>query len=63
MRDVIRAKLEQHPELGRRFVATRPRPIAHVTPGPESERFPGSAFCGILTELREEFAAASGKER
>ena len=54
IQDAIRAKLEQHPDLARRFVATRPRPIVHITPGQDSKRFPGEVFCRFLTELREE---------
>jgi len=53
--DVIRAKLEQNPELARCFAETRPRPIVHVTPGADSKRLPGEVFCRILTGLREEF--------
>jgi hypothetical protein len=56
IKDAIRAKLNQHPELARRFVDTHPRPIAHITPGAGSERFPSAVFCRILTELRDEFA-------
>ncbi|HLK65070.1 MAG TPA: NADAR family protein [Bryobacteraceae bacterium] len=59
IQDVIRAKLQQNPELARRFVETRPRPIVHVTPGGGSKRFPEEVFCRVLTELREEFAAKS----
>jgi hypothetical protein len=56
IKDAIRAKLDQHPDLARRFVETRPRPIFHVTPGGGSARLPAAVFCRILTELREEFA-------
>ncbi len=56
IKDAIRAKLDQHPELARRFVDTHPRLIVHVTPGADSERFPSAMFCRILTELRDEFA-------
>jgi len=54
----IRAKLEQHSEIAKLFVATRPRPIIHDTGHAEqtTTRFPGDVFCRILTELREEFA-------
>jgi hypothetical protein len=56
IKDAIRAKLSQHPDLARRFVDTHPRPIVHITPGAGSERFPAAVFCRILTELRDEFA-------
>lgn len=54
----IHAKLEQHPEIARLFVATRPRPIVHDTGHVEqpTTRFPASVFCRVLTELRDEFA-------
>jgi hypothetical protein len=37
------------------FVATLPRPIVHVLPGKEHD--PHEAFCTIMTEIRDEFAA------
>jgi len=54
----IRAKLEQHPDIAKLFVATRPRPIIHDTGHAEqpTTRFPADVFCRILTELREDFA-------
>jgi predicted NAD-dependent protein-ADP-ribosyltransferase YbiA (DUF1768 family) len=62
----IRAKLVQHPEIARAFVATAPRPIVHVTgrrarPG-RGSGFTDEMFCRILTELRDEFARALGGE-
>ena len=56
----IRAKLDAHPEIATAFVATRPRPILHETghPDPPGAEFPKEVLCRILTELREEFAAA-----
>lgn len=55
----IRAKLEQHPDIARAFVATRPRPIVHETgyPEPPGSKLPAQVFCSILTDLREELAA------
>src|SRR4029434_6960932 len=54
----IHAKLEQHPEIAKLFIATRPRPIVHDTGHAEqpTTRFPASVFCRILSELRDEFA-------
>jgi len=49
-----RAKLDAHPEIARRFVATLPRPIVHVLPGKEDE--PHEVFCTIVRELRDEYA-------
>jgi len=56
----IRAKLEAHPVIARAFVATAPRPIVHETghPDPAGADFPAPTFCRVLTELRDEFAAA-----
>ncbi|MBX9948720.1 MAG: hypothetical protein K2Y39_06145 [Candidatus Obscuribacterales bacterium] len=50
-----RAKLEAHPEIARAFVETLPRPIVHVLPGKEHD--PHDAFCKIMREIRDEFAA------
>lgn len=52
----IRAKLEQHPDLARRFAATHPRPIIHDLGYPEhpKTRLPAQDFARILTELRQE---------
>lgn len=59
IRRAIRAKLEQHPEIARAFIATRPRPIVHETgyPEPPGSKLPARIFCRILSELREELAA------
>lgn len=54
IKDAIRAKLEQNPELAARFAATAPRVIVHETVGDDSRRFPSAVFCRILTELRTE---------
>lgn len=61
----IRAKLEAHPDIARAFVATRPRPIVHETgyPDPPDAEFPKEVLCRILSELREEFAAATDTVR
>jgi predicted NAD-dependent protein-ADP-ribosyltransferase YbiA (DUF1768 family) len=50
-----RAKLETHPAIAHAFVATLPRPIVHILPGKEHD--PHEAFCAIMTEIRDEFAA------
>lgn len=50
-----RAKLEAHPEIARAFVATLPRPIVHELPGKEDDAH--EAFCSIMREIRDEFAA------
>lgn len=50
-----RAKLEAHPEIAREFVATLPREIVHVLPGKENDTH--DAFCNIMREIRDEFAA------
>ena len=56
IKEVIRTKLAQHPELAQDFADTHPRPIVHDTGRPEAANtaFPASAFTRILTELREE---------
>lgn len=61
VKEAIRAKLAAHPELARAFVATKPRPLVHETgyPDPPEAEFPHYVLCRILTELREEFSAAS----
>jgi predicted NAD-dependent protein-ADP-ribosyltransferase YbiA (DUF1768 family) len=57
MKEAIRAKMEQHPEIARAFVATRPRPIIHDTGRPaRKSAFPVEVFCRIVSEIREEFA-------
>lgn len=64
IKEAIRAKLTAHPPMCALFVATRPRPIIHDTGFPESRftQLPASAFCRILTELREElWLAREGK--
>jgi hypothetical protein len=55
----IRAKLDAHPEIAARFVATRPRPIVHDCGHPDRPGavFPAAVFVRILTELREELAS------
>lgn len=59
IKSAIRAKLLAHPEIARRFVETRPRPLVHETGHPDrpDAEFPKETFCRLLTELREEFAA------
>ena len=56
VRDAIREKLKQNPGLTTRFVATRPRPLVHITAGDDSKRLPAAVFCRMLMEIREEFA-------
>jgi hypothetical protein len=58
VKEVIRAKLVQNPEILRAFIATSPRPIIHDTGFPESRftKLPGEVFCRILRELRDELA-------
>lgn len=49
----IQAKLEQNPDLARRFMATHPRPIIHDLGYPETKtNLPSADFARILTELR-----------
>ena len=50
-----RAKLEAHPEIAREFVATLPRCIVHTLPDKEDDSH--DAFCNIMREIRDEFAA------
>jgi len=56
VQDAIREQLKQNPDLTARFVATRPRPLVHITAGDDSKRLPAAVFCRMLMELREEFA-------
>ena len=58
----LRAKLDAHPDIARRFVETRPRPLVHETGFPDKPdaEFPKETLCRLLTELREEFAARLG---
>lgn len=58
IRRAIRAKLHAHPELARRFVGTRPRPLIHETgyPDPPGAEFPKEVLCRVLTALRDELA-------
>ncbi|MDQ5934632.1 MAG: hypothetical protein QG574_1938 [Cyanobacteriota bacterium erpe_2018_sw_21hr_WHONDRS-SW48-000092_B_bin.40] len=57
MKEAIRCKMEQHPEITKAFVATRPRPIIHDTGRPaRKSAFPVEVFCQIIGEMREEFA-------
>jgi hypothetical protein len=50
----IQSKLEQHPDIARRFAETYPRPIIHDFGYPEGpSRLPAAAFSNILSELRE----------
>ena len=55
----LQAKLDAHPDIARRFVATRPRPLVHETGHPDKPgaEFPKETFCRLLSEVREEFAA------
>lgn len=60
VKDAIRAKLDQHPEIAKEFVATYPRPIVHDTgrkPNPKTN-LPDDVFTRILSELREELFKA-----
>lgn len=51
----IQAKLEQHPDLARRFAETHPREIIHDLGHPEgTTRLPARDFARILTELRQD---------
>jgi predicted NAD-dependent protein-ADP-ribosyltransferase YbiA (DUF1768 family) len=50
-----RAKLDAHPAIAHAFVATLPRPVVHILPGKEHD--PQEAFCTIMREIRDEFAA------
>ena len=61
VKQAIRAKLAAHPKIAEAFVATSPRPLVHETdyPDPPGAEFPHYVLCRILTELRDEFAAAS----
>ena len=54
VKEAIRAKLIQHPDIAQAFLATHPRPIVHDTgrPEPEKTAFPAAVFVRILTELR-----------
>jgi hypothetical protein len=55
IRRAIRAKLEQHPDIARRFAETHPRPIIHDLGGPEPpSRLPALDFARLLTELRQD---------
>lgn len=58
LKRAIQAKLEQHPDIARNFVATYPRPIIHDLgyPEPPTTRLPAKDFARILTELREGLA-------
>lgn len=63
MKEAIRAKMEQHPEITRAFVATNPRPVIHETGRPaRKSAFPVEVFCRIISELREEFAAKMAED-
>jgi predicted NAD-dependent protein-ADP-ribosyltransferase YbiA (DUF1768 family) len=51
----IQAKLEQHPDLARRFAETHPRKLLHDLGYPEPpSRLPAADFTRILTELRQD---------
>lgn len=52
----IKAKLEQHPAIAKRFADTYPREIIHDLGYPENPntKLPGKDFSRILTELRQE---------
>jgi hypothetical protein len=51
----IAAKLEQHPDIARRFAETYPRPIIHDFGYPEPpSRLPAKDFAKILTDLRQD---------
>jgi predicted NAD-dependent protein-ADP-ribosyltransferase YbiA (DUF1768 family) len=58
------AKLEAHLDIALRFVATRPRRLVHETGYPDKPgaEFPKEAFCRLLCELRDEFAARFASE-
>lgn len=62
IKEAIRAKLIQHPEIAQAFLATHPRPIVHDTgwPEPEKTAFPASAFVRILSELRDQLHSTGG---
>ncbi len=63
MKEAIRCKMEQHPEMTKAFVATRPRTVIHDTGRPaRKSSFPVEVFCRIITEMREEFAAKMTEE-
>lgn len=50
----IQAKVEQHPDLARRFAETHPRPLLHDLGYPEPpSRLPAKDFCRILGEIRQ----------
>lgn len=58
IRRAIRAKLEYHPDVARRFADTFPRPITHdggVAEDPAT-RLPTYIFCKMLEDLRQELA-------
>ena len=56
VKEAIRAKLEQHPDLAAEFAATHPRPIIHNTGRRENPntKYHSSVFTRHLMELRQE---------
>ncbi|MBA4049898.1 MAG: hypothetical protein C0464_02705 [Cyanobacteria bacterium DS2.008] len=56
IRDAMRQKFLQNPDLARDFVASSPRPIEHNLGRPEDPRtrFPAQTFTKMLEEMRDE---------
>lgn len=56
LKRAMQAKLEQHPDLARRFAQTHPRPIMHDLGYPENPgtRLRAEDFARLLTELRQD---------
>ncbi|MBA4027306.1 MAG: hypothetical protein C0473_03595 [Cyanobacteria bacterium DS3.002] len=56
IKDALRAKLEQHPQIAAEFISTHPRPIVHDTGRRATTKtsFSEATFTRILSELRDE---------
>lgn len=60
IREVIKASLEQNPQISEAFMETYPRPIVHNTGRPErpGTALPGATFARMLEEIRLELIDA-----